>query len=113
MTKSAWLALSLALTPLAQAQEPPSSHPGEFFEFLTDCLVAPERSVHNCAIEYVSILDSGSGQPVPRAVIKGKYNTCEVYPDTELKGDEKGYSCYNNISGGCVSGDCCGLFGGC
>lgn len=109
---SVWLTLALGFhAPLLQAQQPPAPRPGEFFEFLTDCLTAPETSTHYCAVDYLDIVDSGADDPVARSVIKGKYNTCYLYPDTELKGDEKGYECYNNLTGLCVSGDCCNIAG--
>lgn len=43
------------------------------------------------------------------AKIKGKYNTCYTRPKTEVF--PKGYNCFSNDTGACVSGDCCGLFG--
>lgn len=116
----ALLVLLLINVTAAHAQEPVPPKSGEFFQILTDCLALPRATVHECAIRYSEVTDPGSiqdfslapGMPTIHAsIIKGKFNTCHMYPkDGDLP---KGYSCFSNGTGQCVSGDCCTMFGGC
>lgn len=117
MSRSVWLALMLTLgTTFAHAQSSPAQPEG-YFEILPDCLSIPGATVHQCIYQFIDPSTTGDishdpDQPeVQFAQIKGKYNTCELYPKGMggLKGTEKGYACYSNATGACVSGDCCGI----
>lgn len=113
-------AIFLASTPLC-AQER-SASTGHFIEYLASCLETGRDSVDQCAVDYATIrreglideLTSDSSDSTAYSVIKGRYNTCYLYPkDSGMSGADKGYECYSNLTGKCVSGDCCGIFGGC
>jgi hypothetical protein len=115
LKRTAMLFGLLAVSASIQAQEP--SVPTGFLEILTDCLGSPQANVHECTARYVAVMHPGEIRDIgvgpdesnTHGTIKGKYNTCDLYPDTELSGDEMGYMCFDNITGKCVSGDCCSI----
>lgn len=114
-------AMLFVSTVLGAQEAPAPAARGGFTEYLATCLGAGDAGVDRCAVEYATlsreglsdVFASGADDSTSYSVIKGKYNTCFLYPDTELKGDEKGYECVDNVTGKCVSGDCCSLFDGC